>query len=428
MVTQIHWLNMQVLFEVLLADHLFAWPLTHRKHFPARLFGSTALALLLARAFPASEAALTHVIPYGTVMYLTLFLLSAAALFFCYRIDLLSVLFCAMVGYTVHQLASAFNDMCYRLPLPEPVIYLVTLGVTLTACYAAFSGFIRKTGEVRIDNRKMLLLSAFILLVDVILGLVNLAKTGVSRHSEYQSLISMYNAICCIFILSLLFSLLSNRRLEQEVRLMTQLLEEEKKQYELSKENIDMINLKCHDLKHQIRSLRKGTEVVDKAALKEIENAVGIYDSVTRTGNEALDLILTEKSLLCEKEGIRLTCIADGASIGFLPPTDIYALFGNAVDNAVEAVRRLPDLEKRNIGLTVQSRNALLSIHVENYFSGTLTFQDDLPVTTKEDRDNHGFGMRSMRLIAERYGGYLIADAADDIFHLNIVIPVEVTE
>ena len=151
---------------------------------------------------------------------------------------------------------------------------------------------------------------------------------------------------------------------------------------------------------------------------------MGIYDAVARTGNDAMDVILTEKSLICERAGIHLTCIADGEQIGFISPTDVYALFGNALDNAIEAVIQLPDPERRNVSLNVHTQGRLLSIHVENYFDGVLTFEDDMPQTSKQDKANHGFGMKSMRLIAERYGGYLTTGTCGEIFHLNILIPV----
>ena len=57
----------------------------------------------------------------------------------------------------------------------------------------------------------------------------------------------------------------------------------------------------------------------------------------------------------------------------------------------------------------------------ENYFKGKLAFEDGLPLTTKEDKESHGFGMRSLRMIVKKYGGELTASVSDDIFHLNII-------
>ena len=437
----LHFINVQIMGEVLLGEHLFARFLTHRENYPARLIGSCLVCLLGAFLFPVPEpitavtAASGSVIPFGMLMYLTIFGLSAAGLWFCYQEDACSILFCALTGYTVHQLASALNDLAgllYRMAshasdLPAGIkilFYLVTLAAAMGGCQTALAGRIRRFGQIRIDNKKMLGLSGLVLVVDVVLGLVNMLISADGGRLDYQALICFYNATSCVFILWLLFGLLANKRLELELSFLEQMLAEEKKQYQMSRETIDIINVKCHDLKHQIRRLRKGSEEVDREALKEIENAVGIYDSAVRTGNDALDVILTEKSLVCEKENILLSCIAEGDKIGFLSPGDIYALFGNALDNAMEAVRRVPDKDRRSIGVHVRAVGRLLSIHVENCFAGTLTFEDELPKTSKEDTDYHGFGMRSMRLIAEKYGGHLTADAEGDIFRLDILIPI----
>ena len=61
-------------------------------------------------------------------------------------------------------------------------------------------------------------------------------------------------------------------------------------------------------------------------------------------------------------------------------------------------------------------------MHVENPCAGTLTMRDGLPVTTKGDEDYHGFGMLSMKTVAEQYGGGLSVRAEDGAFILDIVL------
>lgn len=86
-------------------------------------------------------------------------------------------------------------------------------------------------------------------------------------------------------------------------------------QYELTRENIALINQKCHDLKHQIRALRNATKEELEHYLEEIEGQVQIYDAIVKTGNEVLDTILTEKSLYCKERGISVFCVADGSQM-----------------------------------------------------------------------------------------------------------------
>ena len=151
-----------------------------------------------------------------------------------------------------------------------------------------------------------------------------------------------------------------------------------------------------------------------------------IYDSSVKTGNEILDVLLTEKSLICEQEGITWTCVADGRQLSFLDPIDLYTLFGHALDNAIENVRKLPQVEQRVISLTVFEKPGLSIIQLENYYKGQLQFRDGLPVTSKADREEHGFGMRSIRNLAEKYGGTISIDTENSIFLLSITLPHQV--
>ena len=236
-------------------------------------------------------------------------------------------------------------------------------------------------------------------------------------------LLRFVHLIVCVFILFTEYQLLYARRADDERAETERLLAERERQYRLSQENIEAINVKCHDIRHQIRHLADRGVVVDEGVLADIAREVDIYDSTVKTGNEALDTILTEKRLMCSNEGIEISVVADGSALGFMLPADIYALFGNALDNAIEAVRGVADHERRVVTLLVQRRRDMVSVNVENYCASEPTFgADGLPRTTKPDHANHGFGMRSMRATAERYGGSLHAGVDGDIFYLNVML------
>ena len=148
-----------------------------------------------------------------------------------------------------------------------------------------------------------------------------------------------------------------------------------------------------------------------------------IYDSILKTGNEILDTVLTEKSLLCNQNGVKLSCIADGGLLSFMDAVDLYTLFGNALDNAIEAVLPLPE-EERMIDLQVRQKAGQILIHITNRFAGSLEVGEDLPKTSKEDTGHHGFGPKSIRAVVEQYGGILNWNATDLLFTLRITIPI----
>ena len=153
-----------------------------------------------------------------------------------------------------------------------------------------------------------------------------------------------------------------------------------------------------------------------------MENTINIYDSLPKTGNHALDIILAEKSLYCQKNDISISYIIDGKKLNFIRESDIYSLFGNLLDNAIQSTIHL-ESEKRIISISVRSEGDLVSINSHNYYSGQLQIQDGLPLTTKKDTRFHGFGVKSMVMIVEKYGGNISFSAKDQIFNLNILFP-----
>lgn len=195
-------------------------------------------------------------------------------------------------------------------------------------------------------------------------------------------------------------------------------------QYLQSKRSIDAVQSTYHDLKHQIAVIRAEENPERKRShLDELEASLQGYAAISRTGNGVLDVILTTKQAICLERGIRLTCVADGALIEFMSVMDICTVFGNALDNAIEAASLVTDPERRLIRMAVYAQEDLVLVAVENYFGGRLRFENGQIVTTKADRDRHGYGLKSIRRTAEAYGGSMTVRGEDGWFRLRILLP-----
>lgn len=116
--------------------------------------------------------------------------------------------------------------------------------------------------------------------------------------------------------------------------------------------------------------------------------------------------------------------MADGSKLSHIDPVDLYILFGNILDNTIESVRKLEDPAQRVVSMNVYTRSNMVVIQVENYYSGTIRMENGLPKTTKQDESNHGFGMRSVKSIVEKYGGSISIDTDGQIFLLSILLPL----
>jgi len=211
---------------------------------------------------------------------------------------------------------------------------------------------------------------------------------------------------------------------ESELVAQRQMWALHKAQYEMSRESIEIINRKCHDLKHQVAALKHIRDPEQREeVLDSLQSAVMIYDAALETGNEILDTVMTEKSLICTKYEIALSCIADGKQLAFLNPVDLYTLMGNALDNAIEATLPLPPAE-RLIRLRIQERSGLVFLQIENPYRGMLDLSDGLPLTSKVDKCNHGYGLKSIRDIVEKYHGFLNLETEGGLFVLRLSFPL----
>lgn len=330
-------------------------------------------------------------------------------------------IYCAVAGYMLQNLSSGLADAVELAP---------TIAIEIALCAAAYLAAwpllvrpVRKSGLAASSDQDTLALLAMILFAVILFDMVNKELATLSVPLSLLLALKLIHAIVCVALLVMGFDFLIARRSREEATLTESMLAAERRQYQLSRENIDAINVKCHDIRHQICHLADGGSSVTRQALDELSHEVAVYDTQVRTGNDALDTILSEKGLICERKQIPFRCIADGNALSFMQPVDIYALFGNAVENAIEASESLPP-DQRDISLAVRRTAGMVSIHIENRFSGTVSFgADGLPSTTKQDRQNHGFGTRSILLTAERYGGTAAMKGEEGVFHLNVLIP-----
>lgn len=213
-------------------------------------------------------------------------------------------------------------------------------------------------------------------------------------------------------------------QVKYELDAMQNILQNQYVQYRQSKESIDMINRKYHDLKHQIALLRveqdseKRLEFIDA-----MESEIKTYDAQNKTGNPVVDTMLTGKSMTCQKYGIELTSVVDGTLLNFMHVVDICTILGNALDNAIECEVQIEEHDKRLIHVAVIHKNNFVILRFENYFEGSLDLSDKLPKTTKAKSEYHGFGLKSIKYTAEKYGGYITVNQNESWFELNVMLP-----
>ena len=434
--------------EILFLMFLFSKNLTKKKNYYLKLVISNIFIIAISIFFPTNllnNKAYTWW--YSSLMFLILFCLCVSSLFLLYETSWKRIFLISIVCYTTQHfshelyafLGHALNiiDSSYLGAYgSEPIdlsfiemryvfitlLYVVIHIISFSLMYFIFGKKLYKI-EVKVNNNSLIIISTIILLVDILLN-----SLIVYNQVEYNKLNSMvictYNLLSCFMVLYLMVYILDNKRLESELKMTAQLLQISENRYNQSKDNINLINLKCHDLKHQIHEYA-GKVNISQSTVNDLEKMIEIYDSKVKTGNDCLDLILTEKSLLCQKKNINLTCLADCSKLSFISESDLYSLFGNAIDNAIEAVCKIEDIRKRNISVVVRNIHSFVSINIENYYEGNITLdENNLPISTKSDSNYHGFGTKSIDFIVKKYNGSLEISLDNNIISLAILFSI----
>lgn len=439
----IFWYKFVFLLEIFSAFWLTSYTLKKRNHFRVRFLLSFLFLSCITFAFPMPfNNAL-----YTTVVFMSIFIILLITAYFCLNETVTNILFCGIIAYTTQHLAySSFNYFITSTGLgnfgffykgdksvDSLIVLMVMAYITIYALlywieWALISNRIRYQEDLSIGgNSSLFFLCSAVIVVDIIINAVLIYNVKIVLPTVVYTVNYIQTILCCILVLGMQFSMLGKQIAEDEVLRINQLWKIDKKSYELFKQNVEIINIKCHDLKHQLKELRLKEGEVDKESLKEIEHAINIYSCKFQTGNNIVDTILAEKTIQCEHEKIEMMCIIDGKALDFLKANELYTIFGNLLSNAIEAVKLITQEDKKVISLNVTRRQNMIVIHEENYCANAeqIHFENGLPVTTKGDKNYHGFGIRSIELVAERYDGSVDVHIENHIFMLNILLNIK---
>lgn len=408
--------------QILAIELLFCLHLEKKSHFWLRFIPGAALYLALPFVVPGGFFNRYLVLGGFPLGFLDMCILSGLLLWFCFRMNGRQVVFYCCVAHTFqHMIHCLYRIFCRVVPCSLWVSQSVQFAMLIAACilvYRLLCHRFRGSETVDFENNYLLLFAIVSSLIIYVVSYWTTSREGETIGEQF------FDFFSCLLLVTILLDIFRIRQAEREQMMMERLLRQEQEQHMVSRATMDVINRKCHDLRHQIAALRHMDESQKEKSIGQLERAVMIYDSFPKSGNQDLDIILAEKSLLAEKQQTRVQCIVDGSKLSFLALEDMYSLFGNALDNAIEAASREPNEAKRIITLHAAARGNLYSIHMENPCGEQPLFMDGLPVTSKTDTDYHGYGMRSMRYLCEKYGGALTAAWEDGIFVLDMLLPL----
>ncbi len=226
---------------------------------------------------------------------------------------------------------------------------------------------------------------------------------------------SLFSSFGCMYLASYICASVETSFYAQE-------LERKQSYYRERMKEEERVRSVYHDMKNHLLVLERQMQTPETAGMiRKLQQEVAAYEDYVHTGSDILDIILKEKAAAAREKHMELSVTADLGGMDFLEPLDISTIFGNGLDNAMEASEKLPR-EERVILVKAGRVQNFFSVLMENNCQA----EEEAPGkgTTKEDAFFHGFGISNMRKAAEKYGGQLHSRCENGKFQLKILIPV----
>ncbi len=418
-----------------LATWLYAHHLARKSRFGLRITAVLVAAAVGTIAAIASGYTLYPTLTDNTsfVFALIMFALVIVALTFAVRFlwdaSAWAALFCASSGYLVQSIVYGLDRTVHvtgivpaqytgSLNNADVLSYIICSIFVLELFHHFITGRLQRNGLLGINNPVMFFAVILAMVVALVLDLSIKDVISYDVPFRYMVVFSAIYVMICLFIVVSEFEILYNQRLQADVVTMERAMVEQERQFELSRSTIDAINRRVHDIRHHVARLlaSEGDGAPGNEVLSEVVREINVYDAAVKTGSASLDVVLTEKGLLCKRDGITLSSVADGTALSFMAAADIYTLVGNALDGAIASVKKVADKSRRSISLNLRSQMGMASLSIEHYFEGEPALVDGMPA-------GEGFGVDTMLAIVERYGGTIVCTADGDVFHTEILIP-----
>lgn len=397
----------------------FIDPLNHRPRYPLRALAGLAGCILLALLLtPMGQE--QWALPRRFIMGL----MTATVAYFCARLPVLGAGHCAVLAEVscqmVYELWMTFQMWVFHgstLPWRRywwaELLFTAALYLLLrftAARWLPYEGVYDPGVLQCVSGGLLALLFAM---------LFELLRQGLGFRTWDDDIVlpALLGQIYCVTVLCLQTELSKKQAIQRELNTLNLLLDQQKKQYANARRSVQLINRRCHALKLENAALRRAGNAPDT----ELEAAIGNYDAMIHTGNEVLNTVLTEKSLLCEERNIRLTCVADGEALDFLEASDLYGLFSMAMEASIEAVSSFSDPDRRLVEVLVCRRQDFAVINISNPTGAAPDAGNSTPGFRRTPRD---ISLKGIRRIVRKYDGMLDLDTRDGMFTLRVVFPL----
>ncbi len=341
------------------------------------------------------------------------------------------------------------------------LVPFISVGTVLLFDYLSFSLYsfllrrpFSEVMERSNETRAVALYSALVIVLFVLINIVEFTVEKRRKFQEYFILIispvllfgillmtlifasfAPMNNYRILFILACLFALMiyggiyylvykvtKNLKSEAEKQLYKQMLDYEERRYEDIHEATKRIGKIKHDIKNELNVVAPQLEQKEYGEAQESLNRllqnVNTTGTIVSNGNDVSDYIINTK--LGNLKNTVIIVSGDSNILNFIDKLDVSIILGCIIDNAVEAIKKV---EKPYVELCFFEKNNHANIVCKNSVLNSVLAKNPALETTKKDKNQHGFGMRSIEEVTLKYNGMLSTYEEDDLFCIHILLP-----
>ena len=369
--------------------------------------------------------------------YTIMVLLVFGSLMFIYKIDVREAILIVAMAHTFEHISYQMSIVCLDTGISE-ILYknndlqvasniyqalsFVIKIIFIVACAFTIGRFFLKLQKRQVSLVMSLVFVAVIFLVVIVVNVLVVQRVYMVDKLTKAAVALTFVTVCVLFD-SFVIILLRTNEAERDLLIVKNTMESKYQQFEIMDKNINYINMKCHDLRKQLRLMNSKKEQLTDEDFKLLIDSLNFFDTDVKTGSSNIDSFIQERILYCKSLGIDFTSLVDGKGFGKMSPSDSYFLLLNIVDNAIDAARQVTKDDEKVISLTAYEKQGVLIIEETNYFVGKLDIKPDGTIKSKrEGSDFHGYGTKSIAYIVNKYDGKVEYSVDKNIFKLKVVI------
>lgn len=188
-------------------------------------------------------------------------------------------------------------------------------------------------------------------------------------------------------------------------------------------EEIEQNRILMHDIKHDFILLNEYAKKEDLINIRKYLNQMVASFNFRRPGiwtqNKIWDSVILQKKYEAERKEIKVNIHTMMISKFPFDEREGCSIFGNLLDNAIEACEKMPK-EERKININIHKHRMLIFIEISNTTNTVLKCKNGYLGTTKDNKIWHGYGLKSVKRIVDKYDGIMEYHIKDNVFSIRL--------